>query len=410
MNPSPKGADYALVWLGIDHFHSISNTLGPNLANRFMSLSASRLEVARRRERPRGILTRTGNSDFALLLTEPEIPASLVELAQLLLSELAKPVQIDGRRLILEATAGICVQRDGIQSTDALYRGAQAAVRDARRDNQRTQLWDATRDLGKTDRSRLLADLWHALASGDVHLHYQPQVTFEGLTVGLEALVRWNRGGQGFVPPDEFIAVAEASWLMPRLTEYLLDVAIEQSARWRALGIDVPVAVNISPRDVMSPGFARRVSNSLTLHQVPANSLRLEITENTLIDNCRQAAQSLAGLRRLGVRVSLDDFGTGHSSLSRLRDLPVDEMKIDRSFIAGLTTNPRDAALVQWSIDLAHALGLTTVAEGVEDAQTWERLRDMGADVVQGWVVSPALPADHVTNWLLDKRLRLPQL
>lgn len=236
--------------------------------------------------------------------------------------------------------------------------------------------------------------------AGEVELHYQPKVRFDGQVAGLEALVRWVHPERGRVPPDEFIAIAESSGLMPHLTEYVLETALAQVARWRAQGLFVPVAVNVSPRDVHTPGFAGGVAARLARHGVPAGALQLEITEHVLLEDPQRAADTLAGLTGHGVKMSLDDFGTGYSSLVHLRRLPVSELKIDRSFVARLAVDNEDAEIVRCTIDLAHSLGLLVVAEGVEDDETWERLRDLRCDAVQGWLVAAAMPPLETTAWL----------
>lgn len=195
--------------------------------------------------------------------------------------------------------------------------------------------------------------------------------------------------------------LAEQTGLMPRLTRYVVDVALDQVARWHAEGIDVPVAVNISARDIHVPSFADSVAAGLREHDVSAEALQLEITERVLLEEPQRAAESLDALRRLGVRLSLDDFGTGYSSLVHLRHIPVSEIKIDRSFVARLTMNEEDAAIVCSIVQLAHSLGLRVVAEGVEDEATYQRLRELGCDSAQGWLMSKALPSDEATAWLL---------
>lgn len=187
---------------------------------------------------------------------------------------------------------------------------------------------------------------------------------------------------------------------MPHLTEYVLETALAQVARWRAQGLFVPVAVNVSPRDVHTPGFAGGVAARLARHGVPASALQLEITEHVLLEDPQRAADTLAGLTAHGVKMSLDDFGTGYSSLVHLRRLPVSELKIDRSFVARLAVDHEDAEIVRCTIDLAHSLGLVVVAEGVEDDETWERLRDLRCDAVQGWLVAAAMPPQETTAWL----------
>jgi EAL domain-containing protein (putative c-di-GMP-specific phosphodiesterase class I) len=301
---------------------------------------------------------------------------------------------------VLEASAGVAVFPDHAVDAEGLLRRADVAMYQAKRERSGVEVYDSTRDANTPDRLGLLGDLRRALDTGDVELHYQPKVRFDGQVAGLEALVRWVHPERGRVNPEEFIGMAETSGLMPQLTEYVLDTALAQIAKWRAMGLDAPVAVNVSPRDVRSPGFAGAVAARLAHHKVPPGSLQLEITETVLLEDPQQAADTLNGLTGHGVKMSLDDFGTGYSSLVHLRRLPVSELKIDRSFVARLVVDPEDAEIVRCTIDLAHSLGLLVVAEGVEDDETWERLRELNCDAVQGWLVAAAMPPDEATNWL----------
>jgi EAL domain-containing protein (putative c-di-GMP-specific phosphodiesterase class I) len=275
----------------------------------------------------------------------------------------------------------------------------------AQRARSGVECYQADRDAETPRRLGLLGDLRRALDTGEVELHYQPKVAFDGRVVGLEALVRWDRAGRGPVSPEEFVGLAESSGLMPHLTDYVLDAAVAQLAAWHAEGFRVQVAVNVSPRDMLRPGFAASVADRLARHDLPPGALQLEITERLLLEDGQLAADTLEELRRHGIGMSLDDFGTGYSSLVRLRRLPVGELKIDRSFVSRMVADDHDAAVVRCSVQLAHSLGLTVVAEGVEDDETWDRLAAMGCDAVQGWLVSAALPATQATAWL---RTRTP--
>lgn len=349
-----------------------------------------------------------GGDEFAVLLPGINCPDSLERVAKALIAELAAPIRLDGLLLVLEASGGVCVYPQHAQDAEALLRRADVAMGHAQRGHCGVAQYDETQDADTPYRIGLLGDLRRALETGEVQLHYQPKVAFDGRVVGLEALLRWERPGQGKVPPDEFVGLAESSGLMPRLTDYVLEAAVGQLAYWRDQGLQVQVAVNVSPRDVLNPGFAQRVAGHLVRHQVPAHALQLEITERLLLDDSRRAADTLAELRGYGVGMSLDDFGTGHSSLVRLRSLPVGELKIDRSFVSRMVADDHDAAVVRCSVELAHSLGLTVVAEGVEDDETWERLHCMGVDAVQGWLVSAALPAEQATAWLRVHRTGAP--
>ncbi|WP_440554317.1 putative bifunctional diguanylate cyclase/phosphodiesterase [Streptomyces sp. SCPE 10] len=391
------GARSALMLIDLDRFRSVNDTLGHLAGDRLLLQIAERLRLAL----PRGAeAARLGGDEFAVLLPVADSTTSAMRVARGLVTALSSPLDLDGLTLVLEASAGVAVFPDHAMEAEGLLRRADVAMYQAKRDRTGVEVYESKRDSNTPDRLGLLGDLRRALDAHEVQLHYQPKVRFDGQVAGLEALVRWVHPERGKVPPDEFIAIAESSGLMPHLTEYVLETALAQVARWRAQGLRVPVAVNVSPRDVHTPGFAGSVAARLARHGVPAGALQLEITEHVLLEDPQRAADTLAALTGHGVKMSLDDFGTGYSSLVHLRRLPVSELKIDRSFVARLAVDTEDAEIVRCTVDLAHSLGLLVVAEGVEDDETWERLRDLGCDAVQGWLVAAAMPADETTAWL----------
>ncbi|MDR6977503.1 diguanylate cyclase (GGDEF)-like protein [Streptomyces sp. 3330] len=391
------GARAALMLIDLDRFRSVNDTLGHLAGDRLLLQIAERLKLAL----PRGAeVARLGGDEFAVLLPVADSTTSASRIARGLVSDLGSPLDLDGLTLVLEASAGVAVFPDHALDAEGMLRRADVAMYQAKRDRTGVEVYESKRDSNTPDRLGLLGDLRRALDAHEVELHYQPKVRFDGQVAGLEALVRWVHPERGKVPPDEFIAIAESSGLMPHLTEYVLERALGQVARWRAQGLFVPVAVNVSPRDVHTPGFAGSVAARLARHGVPAGALQLEITEHVLLEDPQRAADTLNGLTGHGVKMSLDDFGTGYSSLVHLRRLPVSELKIDRSFVARLAVDTEDAEIVRCTVDLAHSLGLLVVAEGVEDDETWERLRDLGCDAVQGWLVAAAMPPEETTAWL----------
>jgi diguanylate cyclase (GGDEF)-like protein len=393
----------ALMLIDLDRFRSVNDTLGHLAGDRLLLQIADRLRLAL----PRGAeAARLGGDEFAVLLPVADSTTSATRVARGLVAALSSPLDLDGLTLVLEASAGVAVFPDHALDAEGLLRRADVAMYQAKRDRTGVEVYESKRDSNTPDRLGLLGDLRRALDAHEVQLHYQPKVRFDGQVAGLEALVRWVHPERGKVPPDEFIAIAESSGLMPHLTEYVLETALGQVARWRAQGVRVPVAVNVSPRDVHTPGFAGSVAARLARHGVPAGALQLEITEHVLLEDPQRAADTLAGLAGHGVKMSLDDFGTGYSSLVHLRRLPVSELKIDRSFVARLAVDAEDAEIVRCTVDLAHSLGLLVVAEGVEDDETWERLRDLGCDAVQGWLVAAAMPPEETTAWLLARGSR----
>ncbi|MEU6096025.1 bifunctional diguanylate cyclase/phosphodiesterase [Streptomyces sp. NPDC047079] len=397
------GARAALMLIDLDRFRSVNDTLGHLAGDRLLLQIAERLRLAL----PRGAeAARLGGDEFAVLLPVADSTTSASRAARNLVAALGSPLDLDGLTLVLEASAGVAVFPEHALDAEGLLQRADVAMYQAKRDRTGVEVYESKRDSNTPDRLGLLGDLRRALDAHEVELHYQPKVRFDGQVAGLEALVRWVHPERGKVPPDEFIAIAESSGLMPHLTEYVLETALGQVARWRAQGLRVPVAVNVSPRDVHTPGFAGAVAARLARHGVPPGALQLEITEHVLLEDPQRAADTLAALAGHGVKMSLDDFGTGYSSLVHLRRLPVSELKIDRSFVARLAVDAEDAEIVRCTVDLAHSLGLLVVAEGVEDDETWERLRDLRCDAVQGWLVAAAMPPDETTAWLRARGAR----
>ncbi len=391
------GQRAALLLIDLDGFRHVNDTLGHLAGDQLLLQIAERLRACLP---PGAQAARLGGDEFAVLLPACESSTRAQRAARALVAGLGTPLDIEGLTIVLEASAGVAVFPEHAAHAEGLLQRADVAMYEAKRDRSGVEVYEPARDGNTPDRLGLLGDLRHALQAGDVELHYQPKVRFDGSVAGLEALLRWEHPERGRVSPEDFIGIAETSGLMPELTDYVLETALGQVAAWRGMGIDVPVAVNVSPRDVHTPGFAGSVAARLARHRVPPGSLQLEITEHAMLEEPQRAADTLAGLTGHGVRMSLDDFGTGYSSLVHLRRLPVSELKIDRSFVARLVRDTEDAAIVRCTIDLAHSLGLLVVAEGVEDDATWERLRDLGCDAIQGWLVAAAMPPAEATAWL----------
>src|SRR3712207_1859906 len=261
------------------------------------------------------------------------------------------------------------------------------------------------RDQYSPRRLRLATDLRTALEEGGLAVHYQPQVELAtGRVTGVECLLRWPHPELGAIGPDEFVPVAEHTGLIRPLTLHVLDVALEHCAAWRREGLDVPVAVNLSVRSLLDPELADDVARLLRAAEVPARSLTLEITETSIMGDPGRTLSVLDRLAGLGLTLAIDDFGTGYSSLAYLKRLPVDEVKIDKSFVLDMHGNPDDEAIVRSTVDLGHNLGLRVVAEGVEDGDTWRRLAALGCDRAQGYHLGHPMPADVFEAWLAERR------
>jgi EAL domain-containing protein (putative c-di-GMP-specific phosphodiesterase class I) len=265
------------------------------------------------------------------------------------------------------------------------------------------EVYSPDTDRHSTMRLGMLAELRSALDNRELELHYQPKADLRtGDVVGVEALLRWRHAERGMVPPDEFIPLAEQTGLMRHITQFVVDEAVRRVSLWWKDGLRVQAAVNVCARDLYDRDFASYLRSRLEHHGVPPRALMIEVTESVLMADPARAASTLLSLSQLGVGISLDDFGTGYSSLVHLKRLPVSEVKIDRSFVMRMDVHEDDAAIVRSIIDLATALGLRVVAEGVETRESWDRLAVYGCDAAQGWYLAKAMPADEVTRWLAE--------
>ncbi len=394
-------AGTALLLFDLDRFKEVNDTLGHHVGDRFLQVIASRLAAA---VRPGDTVVRLGGDEFALLL--PSTGADEAEqTARRLLEAVRAPIVLDGLHVDVDASVGIAVAPEHGNHLDALLQHADVAMYLAKGTGSGVEHYDASRDRNTTSRLVMLGELRRALSGGELEVHYQPQARLvSGRVTGVEALVRWRHPERGLVPPDEFVPLAESSGLIEALTSHVLDSAVGQAAAWRAQGLELRVAVNVSVRDLSGTGLVDSVLAALTRHGLPACCLLLEVTEGSLFAESHRAAATLLRLDELGVALSLDDFGTGWSSLGHLRRLPVQELKVDRSFVQRMAADPRDAAIVRSVVDLGVGLGMRVVAEGVEDRATWRLLAEMGCDEAQGWLLSRAEPAEVLTPWLLARQ------
>jgi diguanylate cyclase (GGDEF)-like protein len=404
----PQVAPFALALLDLDRFKEVNDTLGHHVGDQLLQLVAQRIQ---RVLRPEDLVARLGGDEFALYLPDVGSDRNAAEVAHRVREALVEPFQLEDVLLELEASIGIALYPQHGADVEQLLRRADVAMYLAKEQHTDVEVYDPARDHNSTDRLGLLASLRRALDAGELELHYQPKVALgDREVVGVEALVRWNHPVRGFIPPDEFIPLAETSGLMHRLTAFVVDTALGQVAAWRAAGLPVAVAVNISARDLHGSELARTVSEALARHRVPATLLKLELTERTLMSEHSRVVDTLVALEALDVELSLDDFGTGYSSMFMLKRLPVSEIKVDRSFVSRLADTDDDESIVRSIIDLAHALGLEAVAEGVETEEVWQRLIGLGCDTAQGWFVSRPMPALAATQWLQSHLSNVPGL
>jgi diguanylate cyclase (GGDEF)-like protein len=398
------GDPLALCLLDLDRFKEVNDTLGHPVGDRLLQAVGARLRDV---VRPEDVVARLGGDEFALLLPAIAGLADAQEVAGRVAAALREPFHVDGMRFDLEASIGIAMHPEHAADFESLLRRADIAMYVAKEARAGVRTYDPSQDRNSTARLMLLGELRRALDRGELELHYQPKADLrDRRIVGVEALVRWRHPDRGLVPPDDFVPLAEQSGLMRELTAFVVEAAVRQVAAWRRSGLDLPVAVNISVRDLHDVGFTRHLAASCAQWGVPTSALQLEVTENVLLHDADRAAVVLRELATMGVALSLDDFGTGYSSLAHLKRLPVSEIKIDRSFVLRMDADPDDAAIVRSIVDLADALGLRVVAEGVETAAAWATLAEMGCPVVQGYFVAPPMSAPRLTAWLARADVR----
>jgi diguanylate cyclase (GGDEF)-like protein len=389
-----------VLLMDLDRFKEVNDTLGHSYGDRLLAQVGPRLRPL---VRDVDMVARLGGDEFAVLLPDVSV-AEAQRAAQRLHAALGTPFLVDGLALDVDVSIGIAVGADGGSDVETLLRHADIAMYAAKEQQDGVQVYDPLSDGNDRSRLVLLSELRRGLAEGQLVVHYQPKIALDtGTVVGVEALVRWQHPQRGLLAPAGFLAAVERTALIEPLTDAVLDAALAQLREWCAVGIAVPVAVNLSARSLSRPDLPGRVLDRLRAHDVPAHLLRLEITESALLAEPARAREVLSRLHAAGVRISIDDFGTGYSSMGHLKHLPVDELKIDRSYVAEMVTSSEDAALVRSVIDLGHELGMTVVAEGVEDAATVAALTDLRCDVAQGfWYCRPGSAAD-VTGFLLAR-------
>jgi diguanylate cyclase (GGDEF)-like protein len=390
----------ALLLIDLDRFKEVNDTMGHEQGDRLLVEVAARLRGLLRNS---DILARLGGDEFAVLATLPHRGA-LGEVATRLHAALARPFEIGGVAIELGGAIGIALQPDHGDDVSTLLRHADVAMYEAKRSSTSIETYDCERDPYSPERLALLGELRRALDAEELVLHFQPKVALDsGETIGVEALIRWQHPERGLLGPGEFLGIAERTGLIADITRWVLDAAVRQCGEWRREGIDLPVAVNLAAANIVDSTLPDAVAAALQRWDVPGDRLECEISEDTVMGDPRRATDVLERLRALGVRLSLDDFGTGHSSLSYLKRLPLDEVKIDRSFVIGMADDASDAAIVRSTIDLARHLGLAVVAEGVETAEVLHVLASLDCDIAQGFLLSRPLPAAELGAWLATR-------
>jgi diguanylate cyclase (GGDEF)-like protein len=404
-----QGDQVAVLLLGLDHFKLVNDSFGHDSGDLMLRLVTQRLQTF---VRAGDLLARFSGDVFCLLVTSISSEAEALRIADDISAAMNAPYQLDGDEVFVTLSVGISMSggMDSIATPETMLRDADAALHRAKeRGRARSELFVEDYRVTAVHRLRTANDLHRALTEHEFRVVYQPEIDLRtGHVSGVEALVRWHHPERGLVPPGEFVPLAEQTGLIAGIGAWVLDTALSQAAEWagaRYDGIALAVWVNLSARQLGDPGLVELVADSLRRHGVDAAQLGLEITETALLEDAEGAVTALSSLRELGVRLAVDDFGTGYSSLSYLKRLPVDAVKIDRSFVDGLAVDGDDSAIVAAVAGMARALRLTTIAEGVENLDQLHALRRLGCDLAQGHFFTTPQPPAHITRLLESDRL-----
>jgi diguanylate cyclase (GGDEF)-like protein len=391
------GRQLALMMIDLNGFKAVNDTLGHHAGDNLLAEVGRRLKIS---ARDGDTVARLGGDEFAVLLPDIGDVVAACQIADRLAEALRHDFVLDVGLAAVSGSIGVAIgARD--QSAEALLRQADSAMYRAKSDGGGVAVYDPCVDAEEPDRMAVFGELRALLDAGDpdgqLALYFQPQVHIGSATVtAVEALVRWRHPARGLLMPEAFLSIAESRGLEIPLTYHLLDVAAEHAARWHASGRPMMVSVNVSPRCLLHSEFVPRVQAAVARSALPRSLLQLELTERSVMSDPERSRDVLRQIRNLGIKISIDDFGTGFSSLSQLKQLPADELKIDQSFVRGLPDDAEDVVLVRSAIDLAHNLGLTVVAEGVERLDALALLHELGCDIAQGFALSRPSPDENL--------------
>jgi diguanylate cyclase len=392
-----RGSTISLLLLDIDNFKEINDSFGHHIGDVLLRQLGPRLRGALEAA---NMVARLGGDEFAVLLPDADA-ARASRVARGLLQALEGPFLSEDHALEITASIGIATFPDHGRRAEIILQRADVAMYIAKRQGGAYAVYRAEDDPYDARRLGMRADLRRAIERGEIILYYQPQASLRtGEVIGMEALARWHQPERGWVPPAEFIPVAEHMGLIKPLTAQVVELAVNQSLAWQGAGIAIPIAVNVSMRNLLDPRFPETLEDVIGSSGIAPGRLKLEITESAVMAEPARVLETMNRLRARGLRFAIDDFGTGYSSLTYLQRLPVEEIKIDRSFVGQLATDQGSAAIVRATIELGGSLGLDVVAEGVEDAQIWQILNRLGCSTAQGYFLSRPMPAAEVAPWM----------
>jgi diguanylate cyclase (GGDEF)-like protein/PAS domain S-box-containing protein len=391
----------AVLLVDLDRFKDVNESLGHPAGDQLLVEVTERIGGAIRAS---DTFARLGGDEFGLLLPELDGADGVRPVLDRISAALEVPITVHTLPVTVEASIGIAMYPENGEDAPLLIQHADVAMYEAKRDSGSACFFVKENQQYDINRLTLVGELRRAIECDELVLHYQPKALLDNSPVrSVEALLRWQHPVRGLIFPDAFIPIAQETSLIGPLTLHVAAMALGQGRLWRDEGLDLAIAINLSTRNLLDREFPRRLEELLARADMPATSLVLEVTESAMLANPKRAKVVLGELSELGLRLSIDDFGTGYSSLSYLRELPVDEIKIDRSFVIGMNEQRDDVAIVRSTIDLGRNLGLDVVAEGVETREIWDKLDELGCPTAQGYYLSRPVPADELSRWLRDR-------
>ncbi len=403
-----KSSSVALLLMDLDRFKEVNDTFGHHFGDVLLKQVAFRLQ---NQIRLADTVARLGGDEFAIVISDPPDPTYIANTARRILNSLEQPFVVDGQVLEVGASIGIATYPTHGADVRTLLRRADVAMYAAKQAQAGYNFHSDDFESRTPDELALVVELRHAIEGNELELYYQPKLHLRsGLMTRAEVLVRWNHPQRGLLAPAAFIPIAERTGLIRQMTDWIFDHALQQCREWHDAGVPVHVAINVSAKTLQEPTLPNKVHNLLEKWKVEARFLKIEITESSIMADPAHALAIASMLQSLGIRLSIDDFGTGYSSLTHLRQLPIDEIKVDKSFVMDMVNSDADAAIVRTVIDLAHNLGKQVCAEGVENEETWRMLASLGCDLAQGYWISKPVPAAAFLQWLEESQWGLRRL
>lgn len=389
---------FLIYHLNLSRIKDVNESLGHDVGDNLIKAAAERLKKIK----PCCLLGHLGSDEFALIVQDKE-NVTIDEMVKNIFDSLENSFDLDGVSLQLQGKIGVAKFPEHCSNGKSILQMSDTALNFSRKHNQTLQIYHAGLDVNSVERLKLINDLKFAISDDQLELHYQPKLNLKtGIVTHVEALVRWQHPELGMIPPDDFIHIAEQTGQINALTNWVFLTALKQYNTWKALDININIAVNISAENLKDPQFDSFIRRTVKEQNVPPQFITLEVTESAVVDNPQAAIALLRKFKNDGFKISIDDYGTGYSSLAQLKQLPVNELKIDKSFVQRLETDEDDQIIVRSTIELAHNMGLSVVAEGIEDEYTLHWLARHGCELAQGYFISRPQHSDKLTPWLLE--------